>query len=55
MIRHGQALMNELYRVDPRVYELLLGSQWDCYYDDRNIENTLSKLKEVWMQEGKNK
>jgi hypothetical protein len=48
MIRSGQALMNALYHVDAAAYEEITSTEFDCYYDDKNIENCLAKLKLIW-------
>lgn len=55
MIREGQALMNALYYVDAAAYEEITATRDDCFYDDTFIENTLSKLKEIWSRKKGNK
>lgn len=36
-MRKGQARMNALKRVDPELYEIISGTEFDCFYRDERI------------------
>lgn len=42
--RGGQALMNAIGTNAPDLYETLIGTQFDCFYDDSKIPKTMAEL-----------
>lgn len=50
ILRYGQVIMNELYIVWPEKYNQILGSDYDCFYDDNKTDITLDKLKNEWHE-----
>jgi len=42
--RKGQALMNALRDVAPELYEIISGTDDDCFYDDGKIDQTFGVL-----------
>lgn len=49
-LRYGQTIMNILFTVAPNQYHKLVGTEYDCFYNDNNVEKTLQKLKELWNE-----
>lgn len=48
-LRQGQALMNELYTLDPAMYEIISNnSTLNCYYDDKLLAKTVEYLITVY-------
>lgn len=48
--RYGQTVMNVLADVWPDKYRELVATENDCFYDDRMVELTLSKLEKEWTK-----
>ena len=46
--RYGQTVMNILAEIDPNKYSSLVATEDDCFYDDRMVQITLSKLEKTW-------
>lgn len=44
-LQPGQAYMNALHDIKPELYEEIIGTAYDCFYDDKNILNFISYLK----------
>ncbi len=44
--RKGQALMNALHSINPKMYEGFKNTLLDCFYDDRNIVHFKEALKD---------
>ncbi|MBC8297835.1 MAG: hypothetical protein H8E55_18845 [Pelagibacterales bacterium] len=44
--RAGQAYMNALYRVNVEAYDMVIGTDNDCYYDDNKIIDFINILNE---------
>ena len=42
--RKGQALMNALHSVAPELYDIISGTDDDCFYDDGKIDQTFGVL-----------
>lgn len=49
VLRYGQTIMNVLYKVWPEKYKQLTSSEYDCYYNDGLVKNTLEKLEKEWI------
>lgn len=47
-LRYGQYVMNELYNSWPEKYSQIVGSEYDCFYDNRTVELTLNTLEKEW-------
>lgn len=47
-LRYGQYVMNELYNVWPEKYAQIVGTSYDCFYDNTLIQSTLFKLEKDW-------
>lgn len=47
-LRYGQYVMNELYNIWPEKYSQIVGSDYDCFYDNTLVQATLFKLKKEW-------
>jgi hypothetical protein len=47
-LRHGQVVMNVLYKVWPEKYKEISGGDYDCFYDDGTVRFTLDYLERVW-------
>ena len=47
--RYGQTVMNVLADTWPDKYKELVATENDCFYDDRMVQLTLSKLEKEWM------
>lgn len=47
-LRYGQYVMNELYNSWPEKYAQIVGSEYDCFYDNTLVQATLFKLKKEW-------
>jgi hypothetical protein len=43
-MRRGQALMNALYWLDAEIYNMVHGTEADCFYDDRKIQTFLETI-----------
>lgn len=56
-LRHGQSLMNFLYKFDEEEYKRIASINYydrtdiDCFYVDELIGNTLVHLLDVWRKE----
>lgn len=51
-LRHGQVLMNILYKIWPEKYNEITGSDIDCFYDDGKVSKVLEKLQKDWNHNG---
>ena len=47
-LRAGQTIMICIRHIDKEVYEKFVGSDYDCFFDDRVIPKTIITLSEVW-------
>jgi len=47
-LRHGQCIMNMLYRVHPDLYKDITQTDLDCFYDDGIVIFTLNYLEKYW-------
>lgn len=47
--RYGQTVMNVLRDVWLNKYNELVATENDCFYDDKVVEITLSKLEKEWI------
>ena len=47
--RYGQCIMNVLSYAWKQKYDELADSEYDCYYDDSIVKNTLFKLQKEWI------
>ena len=47
-LRHGQSIMNVLYKVRPDLYKKITQTDLDCFYDDGIIQFTLDYLEKTW-------
>ena len=47
-LRYGQTVMNVLYEVWPEQHKQIIGSDYDCFYDDGTTESTLKELEKRW-------
>lgn len=43
-LREGQSYMNSLYDINPSLYELVSGTDSDCFYVDDKVPNFLKFL-----------
>jgi len=50
-LRYGQTTMNILSEVWPDKHRELLGTDLDCFYNDKKTDTTLSYLEKVWNHE----
>lgn len=48
-LRYGQYVMNELYNIWPEKHKEIIGSDYDCFYDDTLVQATLFKLEKEWV------
>lgn len=46
--RYGQHLMNELFSVRRDLYDFISGTDYDCFYDNKRVNDTLTFLSENW-------
>lgn len=46
--RYGQTVMNVLHAVNPKMYDQLVMTEYDCYYNDDKYKHTLELLKQKW-------
>lgn len=47
-LRHGQSIMNVLYKVRPDLYRKITQTDLDCFYDDGTVRFTLDYLEKEW-------
>lgn len=47
-LRHGQSVMNILYKVRPDLYKKITQTDLDCFYDDGIVRLTLDHLEKTW-------
>ena len=47
-LREGQTLMLSLFCVDKDLYDSIVSTENDCFYNDKNIENFQKTLIEHW-------
>lgn len=47
-LRYGQYIMNELYNIWPEKHKEIIGSDYDCFYDNTIVQATLFKLEKEW-------
>lgn len=47
-LRHGQSVMNILYKVRPDLYKKISQTDLDCFYDDGILRLTLDYLEKTW-------
>lgn len=47
--RYGQTIMNVLHGAWGAKYNELVSTEYDCYYNDGIVKNTLEKLKKEWI------
>jgi len=47
-IRKGQSLMNFLAVVWLKEYKRITSTDYDCFYTDKLVNNTLEHLEKVW-------
>jgi hypothetical protein len=50
-LRYGQTIMNILSEVWPDKHRELIGTDLDCFYNDKKTDTTLSYLEKVWNHE----
>lgn len=48
--RYGQTVMNVLHDVWNSKYKEIVGSEYDCFYNNAMVEMTLTKLEKEWIQ-----
>lgn len=46
-LRKGQSLMNALGKINLDVYSGITGSEYDCFYDDKKIDNFKKFLSKI--------
>ena len=46
--RYGQTIMNVLHGANPFLYNQIVSTDNDCYYDDGIVRLTLQKLEQEW-------
>jgi hypothetical protein len=46
--RYGQHLMNNLFNVRRDLYDLIDGTDYDCFYYNNRVNDTLAFLSENW-------
>ncbi len=46
--RYGQTIMNVLHGVNPFLYNQIVATDSDCYYNDGIVKLTLQKLEQEW-------
>lgn len=46
--RYGQTIMNVLHGAWAAKYNELVSTEYDCYYNDGLVKNTLEKLEKEW-------
>lgn len=49
-LRHGQSIMNVLYKVRPDLYHKITQTDLDCFYDDGTVRFTLDYLEKNWNE-----
>jgi len=54
ILRYGQTIMNVLYDVWPEKHKEIVGSVYDCFYDDTKVESLLNLLETNWKKEDSN-
>jgi hypothetical protein len=47
-LRHGQSIMNVLYLIRPDLHKNIIGTDFDCFYDDGTVAFTLHFLERIW-------
>ena len=47
-LRHGQAIMNVLYLIRPDLHKKIMGTDFDCFYDDGSVQDSLDHLERIW-------
>jgi len=47
-LRHGQAIMNVLYLIRPDLHKKIMGTDFDCFYDDGTVKYALDHLERIW-------
>jgi hypothetical protein len=47
--RYGQTVMNVLADIWADKYKELVATDYDCFYDDRTVQDTLYKLETEWI------
>jgi hypothetical protein len=47
-LRYGQTVMNVLYDIWPEKHKEIIGSDYDCFYDDGTVRFTLDYLQKAW-------
>ena len=47
-LRYGQILMNILSEFDPEMYKNIIGTEYDCFYDNTKVDLLLDKLRVEW-------
>lgn len=47
-LRHGQVLFNVLFKCRQDLAVSLTGTEFDPFYDDRNVPSFLQKVEELW-------
>lgn len=50
-LRYGQNVMNQLYIVWPEKHKEIIGSDYDCFYNDRIVPLTFEQLEQEWKSE----
>ena len=53
MIRKGQAAFNKLYAENPKIADMIRGSQFDPFYRDQRLEAFDLKVAELLSQQQK--
>ena len=48
--RYGQTIMNVLFSMDKDLYDKILATDTDCYYDDSKTQQTLNVLRTEWAK-----
>jgi hypothetical protein len=48
-LRYGQTIMNVLHGANPFLYNQIVSTDSDCYYDDGIVRLTLQKLEQEWI------
>ena len=46
--RYGQTIMNVLHGANPFLYNQIVSTDSDCYYNDGIVRLTLQKLEQEW-------
>lgn len=48
-MRYGQLLMNALFEFDRASYDLITGTEADCFYLEHKLSAFIAKLREIKM------